>query len=523
MVGAITTLLSVFSLRRLATVHESALALQRDVLPSSLILAGMDAKVAKIRMAELQHVVSTSAAQRRWYAHDTESLLASLAHDELRMTSLLDTPSERVLFHVFEDNWRQYLTLHQTVFALSDHGNIELAKTTMRGASQVNFDRAVGKLQELIEVAIGEGTQATQRGEAQYAESRAFIIGCSVATLLLGIALAILLLRSVTRPLVVLVRAAERIGVGDLSQRVALRAHDEFERLANTFNHMAEQLGAAHDSLEQHVMELNEERDGHRTARIRAESASEAKSDFLANMSHELRTPLNSVIGFSSILLRNKAQTFSANDLGYLDRIQANGRHLLSLIDSVLDLSKVEAGHAELEISSVPIGEFVRDALAELEPQASARNVRLVAVVPDIQCPLETDRAKLKQVLVNLIGNAVKFSAGSEVRVVVTTDRASGHALRVDIVDTGIGIPADRIGTIFDAFQQADNSTARLYGGTGLGLTISRSLARLLGFDITVVSELGVGSTFSIVLIPERGAPLSVAGSQGVAPMLLIA
>jgi signal transduction histidine kinase/CheY-like chemotaxis protein len=519
-VGAITTLLGVFALNRLATVHETAQALERDILPSSQILAGMDAKVAKIRMAELQHVVSTTVAQRRWYAHDTESLLASLAHDQLRIEALLDTPEEQKLFRVFRDSWRRYLVLHETVFALSDRGSIELAKATMRGASQLDFDRAVGTLQELIELAIGAGTHATERSEAQYSDSRTFIIGCLVTTLLLGIALAFLLLRSVTRPLGVLVRAAERIGIGDLSQRVTLRAHDEFERLAGTFNHMAERLGTAHETLEQRVTELNEERDAHREARMLAESASKAKSEFLANMSHELRTPLNSVIGFSDILLKNKAQNFLAKDLGYVDRIQANGRHLLSLINSVLDLSKVEAGHAELEITTVPLGEFIRETLAELEPQAAARRVRLVIEDPDTLCLLETDRAKLKQVLINLVGNAVKFSEESEVRVSVKTDAVSGRALSIDVTDTGIGIPADRVGSVFEAFQQADNSTARQYGGTGLGLTISRSLAKLLGFDLTVVSREGVGSTFSLVLVPESVASSPAVDMRGVMPAL---
>ena len=267
--------------------------------------------------------------------------------------------------------------------------------------------------------------------------------------------------------------------------------------------------------LEQAQVEL-ERRVGERTvalmaAKEEAVKANEAKSEFLANMSHELRTPLNSIIGFADILRKNKASTFTKRDLEYLDRIQANGRNLLSLINGVLDLSKVETGHMELHVTSVPLVDIVRETIAELEPQANARHVQLILNSPPTPCLLESDRAKMKQILSNLIGNAVKFSMpGGVVRVRVEADPITGRPLRIAVLDSGIGIPADRIETIFEAFHQADNSTARQYGGTGLGLTISRSLALLLGFDIEATSEVGVGSTFTIALTSVAGASAHV-------------
>ncbi|MEO8620138.1 MAG: ATP-binding protein, partial [bacterium] len=185
-----------------------------------------------------------------------------------------------------------------------------------------------------------------------------------------------------------------------------------------------------------------------------------------------------------------------------VSRIQANGRHLLALINDVLDLSKVEAGHMELEITSVVLSTLVVETLSELGSQAQSRNVRLTGVYPASQVVIDADGPKLKQVLINLVANALKFSGDNEVRVILKTDARTGRPTRIDVVDKGIGIPPERLQGIFEAFQQADNSTARRFGGTGLGLTISRSLAQLMGFTIEATSQVGVGSTFSIVLTP---------------------
>ncbi len=239
-----------------------------------------------------------------------------------------------------------------------------------------------------------------------------------------------------------------------------------------------------------------------RAAMTAAEAASTAKSEFLANMSHELRTPLNSVIGFAAFLLKNKAGTLQGSDLTYLERIQANGKHLLGLIDQVLDLSKVEAGEMKLQISPVDLGRLVRETADLLKGSIGDRPIVLQAEVPDGLSTLDADADKLKQVIINLLGNALKFTERGSVTVRVASDGHNGRPARIDVIDTGIGIPRDRREAIFEAFQQAENSAARKYGGTGLGLTISRSLCRLMGYRIRVESEVGQGSTFSI-LLPE--------------------
>ncbi|HEU5210328.1 MAG TPA: CHASE3 domain-containing protein [Longimicrobiales bacterium] len=238
-----------------------------------------------------------------------------------------------------------------------------------------------------------------------------------------------------------------------------------------------------------------------RAARDSAEAANRTKSEFLARMSHELRTPLNSVIGFANILLRNKGGNLRPQDMVYLERINENGGHLLTLINDVLDLSKIEAGKIELEITTFSLSELIDEVLRQWDGQMPA-GLALRAEVPGGIAPIDSDRARLKQVLINLVSNAVKFTERGHVTVKVDAEAFAPR--RILVSDTGIGIEADRLGPIFEAFEQAESSTARRYGGTGLGLPISRRLCHLLGYSLEVESQVGSGTTFTIDLAPPE-------------------
>lgn len=240
-----------------------------------------------------------------------------------------------------------------------------------------------------------------------------------------------------------------------------------------------------------------------RQAKDSAEAASRAKSVFLTRMSHELRTPLNSVIGFTNVVSKDKNGTLTDKDKMYLGRILSNGKHLLHLINDLLDLSKIEAGKSELIISQVNLRELITETVQQLEGNASAKSIELIANLPDAIQSIETDGGRLKQILINLIGNAIKFTEKGSVTVRVPVEVASGIPIRIDVIDQGVGIERDRLEAIFEAFQQEDNSMSRKYEGTGLGLAISRSLCRLMGYRLTVESKKNQGSTFSIILKNE--------------------
>jgi PAS domain S-box-containing protein len=252
-----------------------------------------------------------------------------------------------------------------------------------------------------------------------------------------------------------------------------------------------------------------------RRALEEAEANSRAKSSFLANMSHELRTPLNSVIGFANILIKKQGPGAASRESDYLRRIQANGEHLLALIEDILDISKIDARRMEVVREPVDLEELVDEVAGTLELQARKRGLRLVCQVPPDLRPAIADQRRLKQVVLNLAGNAVKFTQEGGVTLRVEADIDSGRPMRILVEDTGIGIPAEELDEVFAPFHQIDGSQARSFGGTGLGLAISRSLCELMGFELSASSQLGVGSVFSIELESGRSSQLPQVESPG--------
>jgi signal transduction histidine kinase/DNA-binding response OmpR family regulator len=303
-------------------------------------------------------------------------------------------------------------------------------------------------------------------------------------------------------------------------------AFREIQELAEKLEHQNQELEAQKRELTVQGGELTEQNTELEMQKRELDEANRLKSVFLSNMSHELRTPLNSVIALSGVLNRRLQGAIPAEEYGYLDVIERNGRNLLALINDILDLSRIEAGHAELTIGRFALRDLAVEIVEMLEPQAQEKHIALMQSVPADLPPIASDLAKCRHILQNLVGNAVKFTEQGRVEIAA---RRVGDELHIAVTDTGIGIAADQLPLIFDEFRQADDGTSRRYGGTGLGLSIAKKYALLLEGGISVESTPGEGSTFTLRLPmalealgdagpAEAPAPRRAAGGRAAAP-----
>ena len=301
----------------------------------------------------------------------------------------------------------------------------------------------------------------------------------------------------ITRPVVELTRAAGRIAQGDFVTPVVVRerfAAKEMRELAHTFNQMARQLSGAYLTLEDKVSQRTSEL---QSANQELARANKLKSEFLANVSHELRTPLSAIIGFSQILLDGIDGPVNEEQLQDITQVNKSGQSLLSLINQILDLSKIEAGKMELSLERVELPMLISAVLDSISPLAQEKGLRIDTRFPPGLPAVEGDAARLKQILINLLSNAVKFTDRGRIEVIA---QPSGRMVRIAVKDTGIGISREAQKLIFDEFVQGDGSSTRRHGGTGLGLSIVRKLVEMHGGAITVISEPGMGSTFTFTV-----------------------
>ena len=310
-----------------------------------------------------------------------------------------------------------------------------------------------------------------------------------------------LIIAKVTQPLNTLVATMETAEHGESKIRAEVDGPLEVRNMAHAFNNMMRILELRDKSLRQQRDTL-EAQVAERTqalvlARDQALEASRLKSEFLATVSHELRTPMNAVIGYTDLLIEELEEEGELAKVTDLQRIHAAGRHLLGLINNILDLAKTEAGRMELVLEPTHLQELVTGVAELLRPLLENKNNGLKVESTNLDGKVLVDPGKLRQIMLNLLSNANKFTKNGDIRVRMLRDE---QGLCISVTDTGIGIPKEQQAHIFEAFRQADMSTTRQYGGTGLGLTITQRFCRLMGGDIEVSSEPGKGACFTVRL-----------------------
>jgi signal transduction histidine kinase/CheY-like chemotaxis protein len=312
--------------------------------------------------------------------------------------------------------------------------------------------------------------------------------------LLVAAIVSFLMSGAITRPVGALVGGVRRVAAGDLESSITVKRADEVGELATAFNDMVVQLRTRRE-----LQRLVEE----------SQAASKAKSQFLANMSHELRTPLHGMLGITNLLLETQ---LSDRQRHYTQMVKRSTEVLATLINDILDFSKIEAGKLELENVDFNLHSTTQDVVELMSNKAQSKSVAIVSeIAPSVPATAVGDPTRIRQILLNLVGNAIKFTDQGKIVVRLTADLVTGDqfSLRCDVIDTGIGIPAERMDRLFQSFSQVDASTTRRYGGTGLGLAISKQLVERMGGEIGVQSQVDKGSTFWFTLNLKTSDPMA--------------
>ena len=488
------------------TVVVSAVVTMTDT--GTLVRTDLTATQArKDRFANIAHLFA--AAGERFFGamvvqeNDTEAVCAILDDVRANLTELratAGTPAECLGIAL--------LTSHEQRLRTSVHayGSTDLGDPArdfdLRVAQRMRAVAAesIAEAERHRALAAAESDRATEEIIGTLEGTTRLLLGGGACIVVIALAVSLLLSRALTKPIKNILEATEELARGRFGVRPHAPGSDIVWRLSQSVSQMGDQIQARTQALMEEKERANAAKQAAEEANARAEAANRAKGEFLANMSHEIRTPMTAILGFTDSMLTPDLS--DSERLSAIYTIRRNGEHLLHIINDILDISKIEAGKLDVErIPCSPV-HLVAEAKSLMQVRADAKNLSFsTEYVGPIPTTIESDPTRLKQILVNLIGNALKFTEVGGVRLITRlVNDAAAPVMQFEVIDTGLGLTAPQMSTLFRPFSQADGSTTRKFGGTGLGLMISKRLAEMLGGTITVDSTVGTGSVFRVTV-----------------------
>ena len=457
--------------------------------------------VALAFQAPDEPTLDTTLRQLNQFSYDFERI-EYVAQDEQELIAQIKTDHD------------QFREVETQVIELIRAGKDTEALALQREDARTIADNLERHINQLVNRAEADIVAKSDQNRAAYVNSIWVVVGFAAGSIALALILGYGISWSLIKPIKQMETRFKEIASGDFSQHVEAINRDELGALTANLNQMNDELGRLYAELQTRNSELavaltENTRLYHELEEKskQLEIASHHKSEFLANMSHELRTPLNAIIGFSDVLLEKMFGELNAKQTDYLQDILSSGKHLLGLINDILDISKVEAGRMELERKRFALNDVLENSLKMIHERARRHNITLNLEVDSEIGIIEADERMIKQVIVNLLTNAVKFTP-NEGRIDVSA-QLKDDEVWVSVRDTGIGIAPEDQSRIFDEFQQAKQGTMKSEDGTGLGLTLAKKFVEMHGGRIWVESEMGVGSTFTFTIPIQVSTPVA--------------